>query len=222
MLSGLRALSVLVVIGSCGGAPVPAPKSALDIYTASTPAMVTIETGTRAGRGFVVESDGLVVASLHTIQGNADIRVRLYNDPNEYPVTAIAGYDASRDLALLRIDAKRPLPTAALGDSSRVSVDQHVFALGSAGPFEGVITTVRSLGRGLTSVFTIRTANPDQWLGPLFNDRGEVVALAAVFLTTGERLVIAVPTNYLREMIEHKGSLPPATFAAHTADVPSF
>jgi hypothetical protein len=38
-------------------------------------------------------------------------------------------------------------------------------------------SSLRPLSPELT-VFTIKTSNPDQWPGPLFNERGEVVAIA--------------------------------------------
>jgi hypothetical protein len=53
------ALLLVLSIGSCGSAAKPPPKSALDIYAASAPALVTIEAGTNVGLGFVVAHDGL-------------------------------------------------------------------------------------------------------------------------------------------------------------------
>src|SRR5690606_33043802 len=100
--------------------------------------------------------DGLIATNLHVIEGESNIRIRLYKDPTEYPATVIAGMDKNRDLALLRIKANKPLPALRLSDSSAVSAGDRIYAIGNPlGVFDysitdGLISQVRPLSGELT------------------------------------------------------------------------
>ena len=45
------------------------------------------------------------------------------------------------DLALIKINAKKPLPVIELGDSEKVKVGQKVLAIGNPFGFNGTLTT---------------------------------------------------------------------------------
>src|SRR5262245_45240046 len=102
-----------LVVAACGAAH-PAPQvrmSPRDIIDSSSPAIVRIEAGeAKVGTGFILGKDGLIATNLHVIEGESDIRVRLFKDQTDYPATVIAGFDRDHDLALLRIKPKHSLP----------------------------------------------------------------------------------------------------------------
>ncbi|MBY0431855.1 MAG: trypsin-like peptidase domain-containing protein, partial [Rhodospirillales bacterium] len=81
------------------------------------------------GSGFIVDAAGYVVTNNHVI-GDADEITVTLNDGTEYPAT-IKGKDPKTDLALLKIEARQPLPnvTFAEGDGGRVG--DWVIAVGN-------------------------------------------------------------------------------------------
>ena len=63
----------------------------------------------------------------------------------------VLGYDPRNDLALIKIDVPRKLPSLRLGDSDHLVVGQKVLAIGNPFGFEGTLTTgiVSSLDRSI-------------------------------------------------------------------------
>src|SRR5690242_14642083 len=117
-----RTSSVLVVVAlaiGCGSSQRTGGggvRDARSIIDASSPAIVRIEAGdAKVGTGFILGSDGLIATNLHVIEGESNIRVKLYKDPTEYPATVVAGLDKGHDLALIRIVPKKTLPILRLG-----------------------------------------------------------------------------------------------------------
>src|SRR4029077_440712 len=66
------------------------------------------EDGTALGSGFIIDPTGYVVTNNHVVENSSDIVVTL-NDGKDYPAKLI-GTDKKTDLALLKIDAGKPLP----------------------------------------------------------------------------------------------------------------
>ena len=63
------------------------------------------------GSGVIVDSKGYIVTNAHVVENADRIRVKLMNDPATvtYDATVI-GMDKETDLAVIKIDAKKPLP----------------------------------------------------------------------------------------------------------------
>lgn len=128
------------------------PLTPKDIVQQSSPAIVRVEVGSGdvggTGTGFIVDGSGLIATNFHVVRGNKDIRVKLYGG-DVYPVAAIAGIDPGRDLALLRIQTPKPLPTVKLGDSDAMSAGDQIIAIGNPlGVFDysvssGLVSQVR-------------------------------------------------------------------------------
>jgi serine protease Do len=91
------------------------------------------------GSGFIVSSDGMIVTNNHVIDGATDIHVTLDNG-KEYK-GHLVGHDAKTDLAVVKIDAGKSLPTVSWGDSNELRPGDAVLAIGN--PF-GIGTTVTS------------------------------------------------------------------------------
>ncbi len=70
------------------------------------------------GSGVIVDPRGYIVTNNHVVDKADKIRVNLMGDPETvtYPATVV-GVDAETDLAVIKIDAKKPLPAAKLGNS---------------------------------------------------------------------------------------------------------
>ncbi len=83
------------------------------------------------GTGMIINTDGLILTNNHVINGARTIRVTLAATGTSYTATVL-GYDASQDVALLRIKSATALKPVAVGDSSQVVLGTQVLAFGNA------------------------------------------------------------------------------------------
>jgi S1-C subfamily serine protease len=72
-----------------------------------------------------------VLTNNHVIADATDIRVQVNGTGPTYSASVI-GYDITEDVALLQMDGASNLQTINVGDSSKVTVGDHVVALGNA------------------------------------------------------------------------------------------
>lgn len=162
------------------------------------------------GSGFIIDENGYILTSNHVITKAEDIRVRLW-DETEYKATVV-GRDPKTDIALIKVEADRPLPVAPLGDSDALEVGDWVLAIGN--PFglgltvtAGIVSAKgRVLGSGPYDDFiqTDAAINPGNSGGPLFNLNGEVVGIStAIFSTSGGNMGIgfAIPINLAKNIL---------------------
>jgi S1-C subfamily serine protease len=85
-----------------------------------------------AGTGIVLTSNGLVLTNNHVIDGATKISVTDVGNGKTYNATVL-GYDASHDIALVKLQGASGLKTASIGDSSSAAVGESVVAIGNAG-----------------------------------------------------------------------------------------
>ncbi len=147
------------------------------------------------GSGWVYSEDGYIVTNAHVVQDASKMTVTLYDkdgDDKEYPATLV-GNDPRTELAVIKVDAGRTLPTLALGDSDAAQVASWVMAVGS--PFEleqtvtvGVISAKSRLLPGSVRhtrlgdiIQTDAAINPGNSGGPLVNLRGEVIGISVAY-----------------------------------------
>ena len=140
------------------------------------------------GSGFIVSADGYVVTNNHVVsldqQTAADAVTVTMPDGTEY-VARIVGRDPESDIAVLKIDAKGPLPFVTFGQSSKARAGDWVIAIGN--PFglggtvtSGIVSSVnRNTGSGaydhyLQSDASINSGNSG---GPMFDMRGSVIGI---------------------------------------------
>ena len=166
---------------------------------------------TSLGSGFVVDPKGYVITNNHVVEQADEITV-IFSDNTKYKAT-IVGRDKKTDLALLKIDAKKDLPFAVMGDSDAARVGDWVIAIGN--PFglggsvtQGIISArQRSINAGPFDDFlqTDAPINRGNSGGPLFNVRGEVIGInTAIFSPSGGSVGIgfAIPTALAKPVIE--------------------
>jgi V8-like Glu-specific endopeptidase len=221
-------LVVVAVAAGCGStqhATPHQPRSAREIIDASSPAIVRIEAGeSKVGTGFVLDGSGLIATNLHVIEGESKVRVKLYKDNNDYPATVVAAVDKGHDLALIRIQPKKPLPVLRLGDSSVMAAGDRVYAIGNPlGVFDysitdGLISQVRPLSADLTILQISAAISQGSSGGPLFNQFGEVIGVTTAIITQGQAINLAVPANYLRPLMQHPIAMSFDDFARATKD----
>lgn len=159
------------------------------------------------GSGFIIDKDGYIITNNHVIERADQIKVRLA-DEREFSAEII-GRDPKTDLALIKIDSFRDLPSVTMGDSDALSVGDWVITIGN--PF-GLTHTVtagivsakgRVIGAGPYDDFiqTDASINPGNSGGPLLNVRGEVVGINTAIVATGQGIGFAIPINIAKEII---------------------
>ncbi len=160
------------------------------------------------GSGFIISADGHIVTNNHLVAGAEEIAVLLLGE-SEPRRAAIVGLDPETDLALIKIDAGRPLPALTFTDSDRSRVGEWVLAIGN--PFGldhsvtlGIISAKgRSLGFGPFDDFiqTDAPINPGNSGGPLIDLDGTVVGVNTVITASGQGISFAISSNTARRVI---------------------
>jgi serine protease Do len=144
------------------------------------------------GSGVIVNSDGYILTNAHVVNGATRLRVRL-SDGSESEAKVI-GVDKQTDLAVIKIDVKKALPAARMGDSDRLAVGDWVLAIGSPFGLEQTVTAgiISAKDRDTDSkeqtafqkfLQTDAAINPGNSVGPLVNLAGEVVGINTQILT---------------------------------------
>jgi S1-C subfamily serine protease len=223
--AGATAWAVGVPGSTLGGALSHRTLSTASIVRMTDPAVVDIvstlgdQGGAAAGTGIVLTSSGEILTNNHVIDGATSIRVTDIGNGRTYSAS-VTGYDATRDIAVLKLSGASGLKTATIGDSSAVKVGSKVVGIGNAGGKGGLPSVaagnVTGLGKSITAVDAgsgsserltnvIRT-NADIQAGdsggPLLNTAGEVVGIDTAASTSqsqaqaaGVTQAFAIPIN---------------------------
>lgn len=164
------------------------------------------------GSGFVIDPSGLVVTNNHVIEGADEIIIN-FTDGSKLKVIKILGHDPKTDLALLKVEPKRPLKAITFGDSSKMRVGDWVMAIGNPFGLGGSVTvgiisaTKRDINAGPYDDFlqTDAAINRGNSGGPLFNMDGQVIGVnTAIISPTGGSIGIgfAVPSNSAIQVLD--------------------
>jgi serine protease Do len=164
------------------------------------------------GSGFLIGADGLMVTSRHVIDGADEVRVVL-DDGRSFP-GAVVARDALLDVALLRLQGARGLPTVTLGSSAGLRAGDTVIAIGNPfglGPSVtvGILSaTARSLEEGPLGrlLQTDAAVNPGYSGGPLLDGEGRVVGINTAVLDHGQGITFAVPIDDVRAVLAELSS----------------
>jgi len=169
--------------------------------------------GEGAGSGFIINADGQILTNYHVVRGTAQLTVTL-SDKKTYKAK-ILGTDRRNDLALIKIDTGRKLPSLHLGDSDGLVVGQKAIAIGNPfGQFGGTMTVgiVSALNRSIKTeeeslegmVQTDAAINPGNSGGPLLDSHGNVIAInTAIYGQQGNiGLGFALPINRAKAMLD--------------------
>ena len=148
------------------------------------------------GSGFIVDPKGYIITNNHVIDKADKIYVKLASDPDSQDLgrpARVIGVDKSTDLAVIKIETDKPLPTVKLGNSDTAQVGDSVVAIGS--PFAlaqtvtaGIISAKnRTIEPGAGGQFqhfiqTDAAINPGNSGGPLLNMNGEVIGVNTAIL----------------------------------------
>ncbi len=174
------------------------------------PALAQADDLTSFGSGFIVDPRGYVITNEHVVHRAKAVEIVL-RGRERMPATILSA-DQDHDLALLKVDADRHLPSLPIGNSAEVKRQEVVLALGF--PFgEGSITSTSGRIVSIRTedakqlIVTDAIANPGNSGGPLLNEKGEVVGVISSLLMAnvdGARVkageVYAIPVSFAMPM----------------------
>jgi serine protease Do len=181
------------------------------------------------GSGFIVDPTGLIVTNDHVVRGADEVSVQLH-DGRKFVGRAIKR-DARTDLAILRIEAKEPLPFLELGDSDAMEIGDRVLAVGAPLGMTGTVTSgiISAKGRDIHMnmyedfLQTDAAINPGNSGGPLVNLGGEVVGVnSAIRSESGgfQGIGLAISSNLTKNVLDQlqkNGMVARGYLGVHTA-----
>jgi len=162
------------------------------------------------GSGFIIDKSGYIVTNNHVVDGGTKIKVKL-QDGREFTAKLI-GTDPATDIALLKIDAKGPLPAVEFADDRNVRVGDWVIAVGNPFGLSNTVTAgiVSSIGRDVgpgpyTDFIQIDAPiNRGNSGGPTFDIQGRVIGMnSMIFSPSGGSVGIgfAIPSSTIHDVV---------------------
>jgi serine protease Do len=164
------------------------------------------------GTGIIIDPRGYVVTNQHVVEDVSVIRVRLADGSSH--TARVLARDHENDLALLKIDAGRPLATMPLGTAADLMVGETVIAIGNAYGYEHTVTVgiVSATARDVTLnkdisykalIQTDASINPGNSGGPLLNVNGELVGVNVAIRAGAQGIGFAIPVDTVIRVAGH-------------------
>jgi serine protease Do len=164
------------------------------------------------GSGFIVDPKGYIITNNHVVEKADEIYVKLSTDPDTTDLgrkARVIGVDKATDLAVIKIETDKPLPTVKMGNSDSTAVGDWVIAIGS--PFSlsqtvtaGIVSAKnRTIEPGASGQFqhfiqTDAAINPGNSGGPLLDMNSEVIGVNTAIYTQSsgyQGIGFAMPSN---------------------------
>ena len=173
-------------------------------------------TAAASGSGFILTADGYVLTNYHVVEGSDSISVSSF-DGTSYDAQLV-GFDASRDIAVLKIDGTDLVPVV-LGNSDAMRVGDPVVAIGNplgeltfsltAGAVSAMDRTVTlQTGATMNLLQTDCAINSGNSGGALFNLYGEVIGITNAKYSSSsnaeasiDNIGFAIPINDIEKMV---------------------
>jgi len=214
--------------------------STVGITTSITTNFWGFETVSAAsGSGFILSDTGYILTNHHVIDGANSITVSTY-DGKAYDAKLI-GYDASNDVAVLKIEAEGLIPVI-IGDSDNLNVGDNVVAIGNplgelTFSLTGGYVSAKDRKITLSSNVTMELIQTDCAInsgnsgGALFNLYGEVIGITNAKYSSNsfteasiDNIGFAIPINdamRIAESIIEKGYISKPYIGVSISDVSS-
>ena len=167
--------------------------------------------GTALGSGFIIDPAGYIVTNNHVIEGADEITVTLHDGTSLK--AKLIGHDDRSDVALLKVESDKPLPSVPFADSDTARVGDWVLAIGNPFGLGGSVTAgiVSARGRDIHQgpyddfIQTDAAINRGNSGGPLFNMDGQVIGInTAIYSPSGGSIGIgfSIPSNMAKQVVD--------------------
>jgi S1-C subfamily serine protease len=225
IVAGASATGPIAPAAKLAQSPAPVKLSPGEIASKYADSVVVLENyndqgqKTLQGSGFISSPDGVLLTNYHVIRGASRMVARTH-DQSIHDVDYVIAFDMQHDIAALKMSGGA-LPSVHLGDSMAIKTGDHVTVLGAPLGLEstlsdGIISAVREAG----SFRIFQTSAPishGSSGGPLFDDYGNVIALAVATMATGENLNFAVPIDLAKTLLKSERQISFAELLSSTA-----
>lgn len=164
------------------------------------------------GSGFFVQSNQ-IATNFHVIEGAAHGTAKRVGQDTVFSIEGLTAMDEDSDLAIVQVSNAqvRSLP---LADSDAVAVGDTVYVVGNPKGFlegtfsHGLISAIRQLDTQKFFQLTAPISSGNSG-GPVLNEECEVIGVAVAQVTDGQNLNFAVPSTYLKSLIDRMGTAKP-------------
>ena len=178
------------------------------------------------GSGFFVRSN-LIATNYHVIEGAARGTAKLVDGYRTYTIEGITATDKTNDLALLKVTVYgvNPLP---LGNSNAVRIGETIYVAGNPIGLEGTVSDGIISGHRdrYTKERLQMTApiSPGSSGGPVLNRKGQVIGVSVSgYHGLGvQNLNFAIPSNYLKALINRSGTVKPFSQASQSISADTY
>ena len=200
------------------------------VVRAAAPAVVFIDTdvkqmvrtfggtqekmGQSSGSGAVIYDEGYIVTNYHVVKGATAIRVSFDKSyDNKIYDARLISFVPEEDLALIKIEGKKPFSTLPMGTSSDLMIGERVLAIGN--PYGQTNTVSTGIISGLhrevaisselvfsNLIQTDASINPGNSGGPLLNINGRLIGINAAMRTNAENIGFAIPVDRVIQVLE--------------------
>ena len=161
------------------------------------------------GTGIVIDPRGYILTNYHVVEGVSNIQVSLAD--GKHAIARLVAHDPKTDLAVIKIDAKEPLPVIRFGTSCDLMKGEPVIAIGNAYGYEHTVTRgiISALHRNVQVsdeqkyndlIQTDASINPGNSGGPLLNIDGEVIGINVAVRVGAQGIGFAIPIDEALEV----------------------
>jgi serine protease Do len=156
------------------------------------------------GTGIVIDPRGYIVTNNHVVDEVQVLHVHLADGTSH--VARIVARDPENDIAVLKINVNRALPTVPLGTATDLMILEPVIAIGNAFGYEhthtmGTVSAIKrdvALNKEMSYKGLIQTdasINPGNSGGPLINLYGELIGVNVAIRAGAQNIGFAIPVD---------------------------
>ena len=161
------------------------------------------------GTGVILDGRGYILTNHHVVDKVQGIEVHLA-DGTSYPAHVVQN-DEAMDLAMVKVDANRPLPAVTLGSSADLMVGEDVITIGNAFGYENTVSVgiISALNRNVTLsdeqvyrnlIQTDACINPGNSGGALVNIDGELIGINVAVRAGAQGIGFALPIDDVKRV----------------------
>ena len=162
------------------------------------------------GSGVIINGEGYILTNEHVIAKAAKIHVTLSNN-QEFDASVI-GADIKSDLAIIKINSKKPLPFVEMGRSDDLMIGEQVLAIGNPFGLQHTVTTgiISALNRNIRAgknmvysdfIQVDASINPGNSGGPLLNINGSLIGINTAIYQKAEGIGFAIPIDHAKRIV---------------------
>jgi serine protease Do len=161
------------------------------------------------GSGVIIDGRGYILTNQHVVDKVQTIEAHLSDGSSH--LARVIQQDREMDLALIKIEAGRPLPSVPIGTSSDLMIGETVITIGNAFGYENTVSVgiISALKRNVTLsdeqvyrnlVQTDACINPGNSGGPLVNIEGELIGINVATRSGAQGIGFALPIDDVKRV----------------------